>query len=155
MRRGAAAALAAINRKEIGSVFTPAPKHRLAELVHEIPSADRGHNADRTPGEIAQIGDAVAQVIDVSDIMVTIGADRILFRRNAANARDFVRHLGRRQDATLTRLRPLRELDLERLDDVRELPRFFGREKTVEIADAVLRRADLHDHVAIAFEMIW
>src|SRR6185312_11624158 len=55
--------------------------------------------------------------------------------------------------AALAGLRALRELDLERLHAAGELLRAFRREIALRVAHAVLRRADLHDHVAAALEV--
>src|SRR5262249_33044558 len=95
------------------------------------------------------------QIVHAGDVAVAVRADRVATFRDAADLRDLARDLLRRQHAALAGLRALRELDLEGLDDARELDEAIGTEIALRVAHAVLRRADLHDDVAAAFEVIW
>src|SRR6266704_3378797 len=152
---GARAALAAVDREKVGRVFRAAAIDRLAQLVDELPAADRGLDAHRLAGELADERDLVEQLVDVGDVAVAVRADRILVRRDAADPRDLLGDLDRRQHPALAGLRALRKLDLERLHlgTGGEILRLLSREISIAIASAVVGGADLHDDVAVALEM--
>ncbi len=112
--RGARAAFAAVDREKIRRVLEAAAVDRVAQLVDELPAADCGLHAHRLAGEFADKSDLVEQLVDVGDIAVAVGTDRVLVGRDAADARDLLGHFRRRKHASLAGFRALRELDLER-----------------------------------------
>ena len=83
---------------------------------------------DGPAGEVADVGDLVEQLVDVGDVAMAVGADRVVARGNAADRRDLRRDLAAGQHAALAGLRALRELDLEGLHLRRELLRALRRE---------------------------
>ena len=104
LRRRAGAALAAIDDQEIRRHVQAAAIDRVAQVVDEAPPADRGLDADRLAGQIADVRDLVEQFIDIGDVVMPVRADRVLAHRNAAHLGDQRRDLGAGQHAALARL---------------------------------------------------
>src|SRR5579885_2039997 len=88
---------------------------------------------------------------------VTSRMRAIMSRRDAADARNLLRHLGARQDAALAGLRALAQLDFNHAH--LRMPRHFAQlalvEIAVKIAHAVLGGAHLEHQVAAAGEVVW
>src|SRR5205809_1001400 len=93
------------NMKPRAVLTKSAREHALGEVVGEPASADGGLDADRLAGELADQRDLLDQLVHVGDVEVAVRADRVLARRDAANPRDQLRHLGAREHAALAGLR--------------------------------------------------
>ena len=83
-----------------------------------------------------------------------VGADGVLSRRYAADARDLFGDLARGQYAALARLGALRQFDFEGFHHLRQFLDLVRREIALEITHAVFGRTHLHDDVASAREVM-
>src|SRR5207247_2359950 len=82
--------------EKIWRVLEAAPLDRVAELVHELPAADRRLHAHGLAGEVADKSDLVEQLIDIGDIAVTVAAYRSLARREPVGFWDSLGYAPRR-----------------------------------------------------------
>ena len=128
----------------------------LEQILEPAIGADHAFEADRLFRHVANAVDRVEKLVGIVDLGMPVGADRGLVRRDAANARDLVRHLGGGQDAALARFRSLTELEFDHPDlfQRHDLPQAVKVEPAPGIAHAVFGGADLENEVGTAFEMI-
>ena len=156
LRRRAGTALAAVDSEEVGRAVQAAPFHRLGQLVHELPATDGGLDPHRLAGQLAYLHDHVEQFVHVAGFRMAVWRQRILADRDAADAGDFLGHLGRGENAALARLGPLRQLDLEgtHLLDGGQFLEADRVEVAVGVAHAVFGGADLEDDVATTFQVM-
>ena len=123
---------------------------QIGTAKYGLRDAQGNLSPDRPPRQLAQVHHLVEQLVHVGDVVVAVGADRVLAHRDAADAGDLLRDLAARQHAALARLGALGQFDLERLHEMAQLFHFFRREAAVVVAHAVLGGAHLHDDVAAA-----
>jgi len=107
LRRGAAAAFAAIEGEKVRRVLHTTPQHGFDQIVDKLLATDCSLDADRAAGKIAQAHDKVEQLVHVGDIRMAVRADGIAAGRDTANTRDFLGDLVARQNAALAGLRAL------------------------------------------------
>ena len=155
LRRGATAAFAAVDGNEVRCKLGAPAQDGVTQVVHERPAANGCFYTDRTTGQITDIGNFIEQVVDIGNIVVAVRADRILARRYAADAGDFLGDFPPRQHAALARFGSLRQFDFEGFDVFGQFFSLFCGKTAIEFTNAVLGRADLHDHIAAAGQMVW
>jgi hypothetical protein len=166
LRQRGADVVGVLERGRAGATFLPVDddevrpralvEHRLAEGEHVRPAADAQLDPHRFAArQLAQLREEPHQLARRAERGVRGRADAVATLRHPAGGGDLRGHLSCGQHTPDPRLRALGELDLEGLHFLRELSRLLGRERSIGIANAVLRGADLCDHVAPAFEVKW
>ena len=108
LRRGAGAAVGAVDGDEIGRAVPAAPVDLVAQLVEPAIGADDALKPTGLPVTVANTGDASPAVRRSLPMSGCRLGDRVLARRNAADRGDFGGDLDARQDAALAGLRALR-----------------------------------------------
>ncbi len=155
-RRSTSAALAAVERDEIGRAIRPTFRDQLKELFPRLGCANHGLEPRRFAGDLADVTDHVEQIVEIMHLKMTVWRDTGLPGLNATDLGNLGRDLVAGQDAALAGFRPLRQLQLEHLDHrvLADLPQLLVIEPAIAVPHAILGRADLKDDVAAAFEVI-
>ncbi len=151
----AGAALIAVDHDEVG--IDAGLQHRLADR-QELPGmADAQLEAGRLAArEFAHGGDELHHLDRRRERPMVCRRDAILTHGDAADLRNLLGDLGRRQHAAVAGLGALADLELDHLDLViAGNPREFVRiEAAVAVAAAEIARADLPDDVAAHLAVI-
>ena len=137
------------------SVF--APFHNF--LKERFPSLSRAKHSLYTHGltaHVPNVGDHVQEFAPVTRLDMAVGRNARRPLWDTPNSGNLGVDLFRGQNAALAGLGPLRQLQLEHLYLRKrgQLAQLFLAQLSLSVAHAILRRADLHNHIAPALKVM-